>query len=195
MEQLPLSCKVGGVFFGSSVLRFFGPSVLRSFRPSVLRFFRTFILPPFRPSVIPSRRCRRCLIIASCSYQWTSSVALECGIYFIVEAHLQANSTSLTLIVIHATTLTTAETSLDGKNEEVNASSEEITYYKNAEEVGGGEKELRRTRGARGGSRAARSVWVAHHHQCVLTSINSSSRTQPRSPSQKRRLTALRLRC
>ena len=113
----------------------------------------------------------------------------------ILEAHLQANSTLLTLIVIHATTLTTAETSLDGKNEEVNASSEEITYYKNAEEVGGGEKELRRTRGARGGSRAARSVWVAHHHLCVLTSINSSSRTQPRSPSQKRRLTALRLRC
>ena len=77
----------------------------------------------------------------------------------IVEAHLQANSTSLTLIVIHATTLTTAETSLDGKNEDVNASSEEIKYYKNAEEVGRGEiKEVRRTRGARGGSGAARGV-------------------------------------
>ena len=105
----------------------------------------------------------------------------------IAKAHLQAKSTFLTLIVIHATTRTTAGTSLDGKNEDVNASSEEITYYKNAEEVGGGEKELRRTRGARGGSRAARGVWVAHHHLCVLTSINSSSRTQPRSPSQKRR--------
>ena len=76
-----------------------------------------------------------------------------------MEAHLQANSTFLTLIVIHATTRTTAGTSLNGKNEDVNASSEEIKYYKNAEEVGRGEiKEVQRTKGARGGSGAARGV-------------------------------------
>ena len=77
----------------------------------------------------------------------------------IAKAHLQAKSTLLTLIVIHATTRTTAGTSLDGKNEDVNASSEEIKYYKTAEEVGRGEiKEVQRTKGARGGSGAARGV-------------------------------------
>ena len=77
----------------------------------------------------------------------------------IAKAHLQANSTFLTLIVIHATTRTTAGTSLDGKNEDVNASSEEIKYYKTAEEVGRGEiKEVQRTKGARGGSGAPRGV-------------------------------------
>ena len=112
MEQPPLCCTAGGAFFGSSV---FGPSVLPSFGPSVLPSFRPSVLRSFRSSALPSLRCCRCLIIASCSYQWTSSVASECGIYFIAEAHLQDNSTSLTLIVIITTTppqkhLSTAKT-------------------------------------------------------------------------------------
>ena len=57
----------------SSVLRFFGPSVLWSFGPLVLWSFGPLVLRSFRSPVIPSRRCRRCLIIASCSYCRTST--------------------------------------------------------------------------------------------------------------------------